>query len=168
MPKVSVYMDDDLYEKLKAKAKETEKSLSKLIENRLFEYINGWPQGYFDLFGSWKDCPMEEPEELPWELDAPRKKFPDDWPDGYFEKYIGSVKEDSFEAPEDPPWTPGEGETFDDNKTEGHAKKFFGAIKDESFKVPEERPWSWNSPRIPFDDPDEKDGSKDKKRKTRD
>ena len=130
MPKVSVRMDDDIYEKLKVKAKELESSISEIIRHRLSEYLNGWPQGFFDLFGSLKDCPIE--------------------------------------VPEDRPWIPGEGETYDDGPFKGHANKCFGSITDDSFQVPGEMPWELDAPRILFDDPDEKDGSKDKKRKTRD
>ena len=38
-----------------------------------------WPEGFFETyFGAFKDDPLEEPEELPWELDEPRKKCIDD------------------------------------------------------------------------------------------
>lgn len=36
---------------------------------------NDYPEGFFDLFGSDPDFDVEEPEEIPWELDAPRESF---------------------------------------------------------------------------------------------
>ena len=69
MPKVSVYMDNDLYEKLKVKAKEKEYSLSELIRIRMSEYVGGWPQDFFDLLGSWEGESIDLPEDLPWSPD---------------------------------------------------------------------------------------------------
>ena len=35
-----------------------------------------WPDGYFEkYFGIFADDPLEEPEELPWSLDAKREPF---------------------------------------------------------------------------------------------
>jgi hypothetical protein len=32
-----------------------------------------YPEGWFELFGSLKDAPLEIPPELKWEYDAPRE-----------------------------------------------------------------------------------------------
>jgi post-segregation antitoxin (ccd killing protein) len=76
MTKISVYMNDDLYTKLKARSLETGESMSKINKKALQEYFKeNWPEEFFELIGSCKDCPIEEPEEIPWELDAPRPSF---------------------------------------------------------------------------------------------
>ena len=67
LPQVSVYLNEDIYKELKLKAKEKERSMSRIMSDRLIEYLHGWPQGYFDVFGSLKDDSFEIPEDLPWE-----------------------------------------------------------------------------------------------------
>ena len=36
---------------------------------------DSYPEGYFDLFGSDPSFDIEEPEEIPWELDTKREFF---------------------------------------------------------------------------------------------
>jgi len=74
VPQVSLYIDKPLYMEIKTKAKEKGTSLSNFVSEALKDHLDDdYPEGFFDLFGSLADDPLEEPEELPWSLDAPRK-----------------------------------------------------------------------------------------------
>jgi hypothetical protein len=72
-------MEDDLRKRLKFKAKEKGMSVSAFVNKVLRErFSDTWPEGYFDLFGAVKDDTFDVPEELPWSLDAPREKWPEE------------------------------------------------------------------------------------------
>ncbi len=74
MPKLSLYIDSALYAKLISKAKEKGVSVSGYVSGILKEHLfEEWPNGYFDLFGSLEDDPLELPEESPWSLDSRRE-----------------------------------------------------------------------------------------------
>jgi len=91
MPRVSVYLNKEVYERVKTLSKEKGMSLSGYVRRVLTERINGWPEGYFDLVGSLKDDddPIELPKELPWELNAHRDKLIDE-----FAEWLDSLPED--------------------------------------------------------------------------
>jgi len=77
MPQVSLYIDQVLYMEIKIIAEKKNTSISRVVNGMIKENIdNSWPEGYFDLVGSLKDDddPIELPKELPWSLDAPRRK----------------------------------------------------------------------------------------------
>jgi len=72
MPTRSVYLSDDLYEKVRSFAKREGVSLSAYISKVLKEGLdNRWPEGYFDLVGSLKDdeYPLVISGELTWGSD---------------------------------------------------------------------------------------------------
>ena len=74
MPRMSLYIDQDLYAELMFKAKEKEMSLSSFVSEVLKEHLDdSWPEDFLEVFGSLEDDPMEIPEELPWSLDVKRK-----------------------------------------------------------------------------------------------
>jgi len=100
MPRVSVYLNKEVYDKARSRAKEKGTSLSGYISNVLTERINGWPEGYFELIGSLYDDadPIKLPEKLPWELNAPRG-----WPDEFFES-LGTIDDETFDVPKELPW----------------------------------------------------------------
>ena len=85
MLRISLYMNGDLYEKVRSQAKEKGMSMSGYVRCVLNENFNGWPKSFLDTyFGAMKNDPLEEPEELPWESDAHRDKLIDEsaeWPD---------------------------------------------------------------------------------------
>jgi len=76
MPRVSVYLSREVYDRVKTLSKEKGMSLSGYIKRVLIEQVNGWPEGFLEKYvGILKDdeYPIEIPEELPWELDAHRE-----------------------------------------------------------------------------------------------
>jgi len=64
-------------------------------------HSSDYPEGFFDLFGSLADDPLEVPEELPWSLDTPIK-FPEEDRShkDHVRKYFGSIKDETFNLPE--------------------------------------------------------------------
>lgn len=80
MAQLSLYMDDASMEALRSDAEAEGKSISayarEVLEKRHESgrgWVNGWPPGWFDLFGSipdFPDVPDEYPDPIP-ALDAP-------------------------------------------------------------------------------------------------
>ena len=60
MPQLHCYVKEELADKLQEKARHanlsTSKYLALLVEK---EVQTQWPEGYFDLFGSWNGEPLE-------------------------------------------------------------------------------------------------------------
>ena len=74
MSQVSLYLDDDVQEMIRIRAKERGSSMSSYVNDILKKVNEGRPpKELFELMGSWESDPMEEPEELPWSLDIKRK-----------------------------------------------------------------------------------------------
>ncbi len=76
MAQLSLYMDDASMEELRADAEAAGKSISAyardVLEKRNESHhggANGWPPGYFDLFGSIPDFP-EVPDLIPEPIPA--------------------------------------------------------------------------------------------------
>ncbi|MCL2713002.1 MAG: hypothetical protein FWD37_07035 [Methanomassiliicoccaceae archaeon] len=60
----------------KIRAKERGSSVSSYVNEVLRRNNeNSPPEELLKLLGSWKDDPMEEPEELPWSMDIERKSL---------------------------------------------------------------------------------------------
>ena len=56
MPQVAIYIDETLSEKLDKVTKASGKSRSKWVADVIMERLeNEWPQGFFELAGSWED-----------------------------------------------------------------------------------------------------------------
>jgi len=74
MSQISLYLDDKVQEMIKIRAKERGTSVSNYV-NEVLKKANEDipPEELLGLMGSWKDDPMEEPEELPWSSDIKRK-----------------------------------------------------------------------------------------------
>jgi hypothetical protein len=66
MPQLTIYLDKAAQVVIEAAAKRDGSSLSKWARKRLVDAASpaGWPEGYFDLFGSVTDETFSEPEEL--------------------------------------------------------------------------------------------------------
>ena len=63
MAQLAVYIDDNLSKRLDKAAKSSGKSKSKWIADAIEKSLDDqWPQGFFNLAGSWKDD--EDPEEI--------------------------------------------------------------------------------------------------------
>ena len=74
MPQLSLYMTEDEMDSLRKDAGDAGMSISSFARSILGkrECGNGWPDGYFELYGSCPDIDIEEQDEIPWELDCPR------------------------------------------------------------------------------------------------
>ena len=81
MPQLSLYLDEDTMNALRRDANVAGLSLSKYVSRVLQEQAEnkGWPEGWFDLYGSLADDDsFQEPEDLPYELDRPIPTFDED------------------------------------------------------------------------------------------
>ena len=62
MAQFHCYIPDEIAERFRKKAQHahlsTSKYLARLVKN---EVDNQWPDGYFNLFGSWEGEPLERP-----------------------------------------------------------------------------------------------------------
>jgi metal-responsive CopG/Arc/MetJ family transcriptional regulator len=77
MPQVSLYIEQTLYTELVAKAKEKGMSRSGYVNEMLKKYIDDTVTvGELDeFFGIFEGEEMDEPEEIPWELNAKREEI---------------------------------------------------------------------------------------------
>ena len=68
MPQLHCYVKEELAKKLQLKARQAHLSVSKylalLIEK---EVETQWPEGYFELFGTWQGEPLERPAQGEYE-----------------------------------------------------------------------------------------------------
>ena len=68
MPQVSLYLDQDILDRARQRAKIEKLSLSKYVAQTLSANgSNGWPEGYWDLFGSLTDETFVVPEDIPFD-----------------------------------------------------------------------------------------------------
>lgn len=73
MAQLSLYIDDLTMERLRARAEEGRRSLSAYVVDLVrCDLEEEWPPGLFELYGCMRDSEVEVPEELSWDLDAPR------------------------------------------------------------------------------------------------
>ena len=64
MPQLHCYVPDEVATQFQQKAKHAHLSVSKYLAKLIKDEIaNQWPEGYFDLFGSWEGDPLERPEQ---------------------------------------------------------------------------------------------------------
>lgn len=76
MPQLNVYMDSETLAKVENAAKEEGCSISKWVRKSVQNSLSkGWPQGYFNVFGSLKGMGLKRPEQGSFAHDAPRKKL---------------------------------------------------------------------------------------------
>jgi len=80
MPQISLYVQDSLAKKLAATAKMHNCSVSKYVASVLSARLcdaedseEGKRAGYRRLAGALKGDPLEEPDEIPWEVGAARR-----------------------------------------------------------------------------------------------
>jgi len=74
MPQVCLYLDDEVQEMTKIRAKERGSSVSSYVNDVLKrDHENRAPEELIKRLGSWESDPMKEPEELPWSMDIKRK-----------------------------------------------------------------------------------------------
>jgi hypothetical protein len=80
MPKISVYLNKDLYERIRSYAKDEDSSISGFISGVLKKHIDeNWPKGFFEKYiGSIKDESFDVPRDIPWELNILRESLDDD------------------------------------------------------------------------------------------
>ncbi len=76
MPQLSLYMTEDEMDFLRKGASDAGMSISKFARSILAsgQAGSGWPEGYFDLYGSCPDSDVAI-DDLPWELDCPRSEL---------------------------------------------------------------------------------------------
>ena len=77
MPQLSLYLDDDTMEKLRADAKRANLSLSKHVAKLIQESRpgdeNGWSERFWETYGSLAGTDFARPEQPDWSLDAHRE-----------------------------------------------------------------------------------------------
>ena len=76
MPQLSLYLDENIHSELEMRAKLNKTSVSKFVAATLKSHFSkGWPDGYFDTFGSITDESFIKHEPQDWHLDVPREKL---------------------------------------------------------------------------------------------
>ena len=77
MSQMTIYLDPDTAKKIRAAAKQENKSLSRWAGEQLAKAagVGQWPEGYFALFGSVDDPSFQVPQEISSSLDTKRKKL---------------------------------------------------------------------------------------------
>ena len=64
MPQLHCYIQDSLAKKLQKKADQADLSVSKYLAVLIRRDVqNEWPDGYFELIGSWQGDPLKRPEQ---------------------------------------------------------------------------------------------------------
>jgi len=68
MAQLHCYIPDEIAEQFQKKAAHAHLSTSKYLANLVKREVgNQWPEGYFDLFGSWEGDPLTRPEQGEYE-----------------------------------------------------------------------------------------------------
>ena len=77
MAQLTIYLDAESHRLVEEAATREGSSLSRWARVRLVAAARptGWPDGFFDLFGSISDERFEEPEDLVWKDDAARMEL---------------------------------------------------------------------------------------------
>lgn len=76
MPQISLYIDEETLEKLKAAAEREHTSISKWVARRIRSHVEPeYPVGYEALFGAIKDTSFAEPKEIDAALDTFRESM---------------------------------------------------------------------------------------------
>lgn len=77
MAQLTIYLDEESHRLVEEAAKREGCSLSQWARGHLVTaaHPKGWPEGFFELFGSIGDESFVEPEELAWSEDAPRAEL---------------------------------------------------------------------------------------------
>lgn len=69
MPQLHCYVAEDIAVQLQQKAERAHLPVSKYIALLIQKDIGAqWPEGYFDLFGSWEGNALQRPEQGEFEL----------------------------------------------------------------------------------------------------
>lgn len=64
MPQLHFYVPESIATQIKDKAKHAHLPVSKYVALLVKKAVrNEWPTGYFDVFGSFKDDPLQRPEQ---------------------------------------------------------------------------------------------------------
>ena len=73
MAQLHCYVPDEVAKRFQEKAKHAHLSVSKYLARLIKNEIDsGWPENYFELFGSWEGDPLERPAQGEYEQ---RKKL---------------------------------------------------------------------------------------------
>ncbi len=76
MGQVTIYLEDEVEEKMTDAAKSAHLSKSKWIASLIREKVaNEWPRSIVDLAGSWKDLPLAEEGRAELGHDTEREKL---------------------------------------------------------------------------------------------
>jgi hypothetical protein len=70
MAQLHCYVPDAVAQQAQRRAAQSGLSLSRYLAELVKRdacVSAGWPEGYFDLFGTWQGAPLERPAQLPLE-----------------------------------------------------------------------------------------------------
>ena len=66
MPTISITLDPEIYKMIGLRADKTRRSIPEFIIETLQEYLlDDYPDEFYEAIGSFKDDPMDEPEDMP-------------------------------------------------------------------------------------------------------
>ncbi|MBF0387817.1 MAG: toxin-antitoxin system, antitoxin component [Candidatus Omnitrophica bacterium] len=76
MAQLTIYLDDETLKRIEKSARQEKGSVSAWVKRRLTVSLEeGWPAGYFDLFGSLKEADLKRPAQLPSSADRRRAEL---------------------------------------------------------------------------------------------
>lgn len=75
MPQLSLYLDNPTMDALRIASEREGVSLSKYAGKLIRVHSQTWPAGFWATYGALEDDSFVVPNELDYELDAPRKSF---------------------------------------------------------------------------------------------
>ena len=68
MTQLHCYVPEVIAAQFQKKAEQAHLSISKYLAKLVKEEVGGqWPEGYFELFGSWEGTPLKRPEQGEYE-----------------------------------------------------------------------------------------------------
>lgn len=70
MTQLHCYVPEEIARQAQARAMQSGLSLSRYLAELVKRDVGtneGWPEGYFELFGKWEGAPLERAEQLPFE-----------------------------------------------------------------------------------------------------
>jgi len=76
MAQLTVYIDDETFEKVERSARMAHISISRWVREKLSEIVaTEWPDGFFDLFGSLAEGDLDRPAQPSVNTDLPRESL---------------------------------------------------------------------------------------------
>lgn len=76
MSQLTIYLDEETLKRVRKAARSEKRSVSEWTRGKMLEGLKtGWPDGYFELFGSLRDENFHRPPQGDWKEDVERQRL---------------------------------------------------------------------------------------------